>query len=58
VDAEEKRAIPSRLRASLDFQGEYPLEGYRRLAFMMLDGDIVAVSPSLALSLEGSVYRV
>lgn len=30
---------------------EYPLEGYRRLAFMMLDRDIVAVSPS-------SVYRV
>ena len=30
---------------------EYPLEGYRRLAFMMLDWDIVAVSPS-------SVYRV
>jgi putative transposase len=30
---------------------EYPLEGYRRWAFMMLDRDIVAVSPS-------SVYRV
>ncbi len=28
-----------------------PLEGYRRLAFMMLDADVVAVSPS-------SVYRV
>src|SRR6266705_581268 len=35
----------------LDFYREYPLEGYRRLAFMMLDRDIVAVSPS-------SVYRV
>ena len=44
VDEEEKRAI-------LDFQREYPLEGYRRLAFMMLDRNIVAVSPS-------SVYRV
>ena len=44
VDEEEKRAI-------LDFQGVYPLEGYRRLAFMMLDRDVVAVSPS-------SVYRV
>ena len=44
VDEEEKRAI-------LGFQREYPLEGYRRLAFMMLDRDIVAVSPS-------SVYRV
>src|SRR6185437_7093314 len=30
---------------------DHPLEGYRRLAFMMLDADIVAVSPS-------SVYRV
>lgn len=30
---------------------EHPGEGYRRLAFMMLDEDIVAVSPS-------SVYRV
>jgi putative transposase len=29
----------------------YPLEGYRRLAYMMLDADVVAVSPS-------SVYRV
>jgi putative transposase len=33
------------------FHTEYPLEGYRRLCFMMLDRDIVAVSPS-------SVYRV
>ena len=37
--------------AILDFEQKYPLEGYRRLAFMMLDADIVAVSPS-------SVYRV
>jgi transposase InsO family protein len=29
----------------------HPLEGYRRLAFMMLDSDVVAVSPA-------SVYRV
>ena len=35
----------------LDFDSRYPLEGYRRLAFMMLDADVVAVSPS-------SVYRV
>ncbi len=33
------------------FAQKYPLEGYRRLAFMMLDADVVAVSPS-------SVYRV
>jgi putative transposase len=37
--------------AIVRFSWEYPLEGYRRLAFMMLDRDIVAVSPS-------SVYRV
>ena len=40
----EKRAIVS-------FCTAHPLDGYRRLAFMMLDEDIVAVSPS-------SVYRV
>ena len=33
------------------FHGRYPLEGYRRLTFMMLDRDIVAASPS-------TVYRV
>ena len=38
-------------QAILDFNAKYPLEGYRRLAFMMLDADIVAVSPS-------TVYRV
>ena len=37
--------------AILDFERQYPLEGYRRLAFMMLDRDVAAVSPS-------SVYRV
>jgi putative transposase len=35
----------------LAFHDTYPLEGYRRLAYMMLDADVVAVSPS-------SVYRV
>jgi putative transposase len=37
--------------AILDFDAQHPLEGYRRLAFMMLDAGVVAVSPS-------SVYRV
>lgn len=37
--------------AILDYHGRHPLDGYRRLAFMMLDDDVVAVSPS-------SVYRV
>ena len=44
LEAWEKQAI-------VDFQRQYPLEGYRRLTFMMLDRDIVATSPS-------SVYRV
>jgi transposase InsO family protein len=35
----------------IDFYRQHPDEGYRRLAFMMLDADVVAVSPS-------SVYRV
>jgi len=38
-------------RAILGFHDQHPLEGYRRLAFMMLDQDVAAVSPS-------SVYRV
>jgi len=38
-------------QAIVAFARQYPLEGYRRLAFMMLDRDVVAVSPS-------SVYRV
>jgi transposase InsO family protein len=38
-------------QAIINFHYEYPLEGYRRLTFMMLDSDIVAVSPS-------STYRV
>ena len=37
--------------AILNFHDRHPLAGYRRLTFMMLDDDVVAVSPS-------SVYRV
>lgn len=44
LDQAEKRAI-------LGFHRQYPLEGYRRLAFMMLDRDVAAASPA-------SVYRV
>ncbi len=44
LEAWEKQRI-------VDFHRQYPLEGYRRLAFMMLDRDVVAASPS-------SVYRV
>ena len=42
---------PHEQQAILDFERQYPLEGYRRLTFMMLDRDVVAASPS-------SVYRV
>ncbi|MCG8345035.1 MAG: IS3 family transposase [Chlorobiales bacterium] len=38
-------------QAIVNFHAQYPLEGYRRLTYMMLDQNIVAVSPS-------SVYRV
>jgi putative transposase len=38
-------------QAILDFHDRHPLNGYRRLAFMMLDDDVVAVAPT-------SVYRV
>jgi transposase InsO family protein len=44
LTAGEKQAI-------LDYQQLYPQEGYRRLTYMMMDADIVAVSPS-------SVFRV
>jgi transposase InsO family protein len=44
LEAWEKQAI-------LDYQALYPAEGYRRLTYMMMDADIVAVSPS-------SVFRV
>lgn len=44
LTAEEKLAI-------VKFHDEHPLEGYRRLTFMMLDGDVAATSPA-------SVYRV
>lgn len=42
---------PWEKQAILDFHERNPLNGYRRLTFMMLDQDVVAVSPS-------STYRV
>jgi len=42
---------PWEKRAIVQFYREHPDEGYRRLTFMMLDTDVVAVSPA-------SVYRV
>jgi transposase InsO family protein len=44
LEEAEKKAI-------VDSHALHPLEGYRRLTFMMLDADVVAASPS-------SVYRV
>lgn len=44
LDDWEKQAI-------LDYHDRHPTEGYRRLTFMMLDDDVVAVSPT-------TVYRV
>ena len=38
-------------QAIVAYQQEHPLEGYRRLTYMMMDADVVAVSPA-------SVYRV
>jgi len=38
-------------QAIIAYYLDHPLEGYRRLTYMMIDDDIVAVSPS-------SVYRV
>ena len=44
LEEKEKQAI-------IKFYQQKPQEGYRRMTFMMLDQDVVAVSPS-------SVYRV
>jgi transposase InsO family protein len=44
IDSWERDAI-------LRYRSENPLEGYRRLSFMMIDAEVVAVSPS-------TVYRV
>lgn len=42
---------PQERQAIVDFHERFPLEGYRRLTFMMLDEDVAAVSPS-------TTYRV
>jgi transposase InsO family protein len=44
LEDQEKQAI-------INFHEKHPLEGYRRLTFMMLDADVCACSPA-------SVYRV
>lgn len=42
---------PAERQSILDYHESHQLDGYRRMAFMMIDEDIVAVSPA-------SVYRV
>lgn len=44
-------ATPDESAAVLAFARQHPLEGYRSLAFMMLDADVAALSPS-------TVYRI
>jgi len=44
IEDSEKQAI-------VTYRTQHPIEGYRRLTYMMMDADIVAVSPA-------SVYRV
>jgi putative transposase len=41
---------PWERQAIVDYFDTHPLEGYRRLTFMMLDDDVVAVSPATARS--------
>lgn len=43
--------LPWEKESIIHFFHDHPLEGYRRLTYMMMDADVVAVSPS-------SVYRV
>lgn len=40
--------------AIVRYFAKHPLEGYRRLTYMMLDGDVVAVSPSTTYRVLGS----
>jgi transposase InsO family protein len=51
--SEERQAI-------LDFQAQHPFEGYRRLTYMMMDADVVAVSATTVfrvLKSEGRLGR-
>lgn len=42
LTSEERQAI-------LDYHDRHPLDGYRRLTFMMLEADVVAVSPATSI---------
>lgn len=49
---------PWEREAIIDFHDQHPLDGYRRLTFMMLDDDIVAVSPSTTYRVLKSAGRL
>lgn len=49
---------PWEREAILRFHDRYPLEGYRRLSFMMLDRKVVAVSPSTTYRVLKSAGRI
>jgi hypothetical protein len=49
----EKIEIAGEKQAIIGFHLKNPLEGYRRLTFMMLDANIVATSPSSVWSVLG-----
>ena len=51
---------PEEKQAILDFHEKHPLDGYRRLTFMMIDQDVVAASPTTVhrvLSAAGRLDR-
>ena len=48
---EEKQAI-------LDYEREFPLEGYRRLTFMMIDDDVAAASPASVYWVLKAAHRL
>jgi transposase InsO family protein len=51
LDEGERQAI-------VDYFDRHPLEGYRRLTFMMLDADVVAVSPATTYRVLASAGRL
>jgi transposase InsO family protein len=51
VTSEEKSAI-------IDFHDQYPLEGYRRLTFMMIDRDVAYVAPATTYRILSAAGRL
>jgi hypothetical protein len=49
---------PTEKQAVLDFQTRNALEGYRRLTYMMIDADVVWVSPSIVFRLSHNAGRL